>query len=89
MNMTDEIPDNVDLRFLATQNMRILRELGEVRVLSKESAERDEVIRAQIARVHADVAKVNATVSATQHDVLTTKALALEAVVSSAYNPTS
>jgi chromosome segregation ATPase len=31
----DDIPDNVDLRFLATQNARILRELGELRELAK------------------------------------------------------
>jgi hypothetical protein len=31
----DEIPDNVDLRFLTTQNARILRELGEMRELTK------------------------------------------------------
>jgi chromosome segregation ATPase len=29
--MADESPENVDLRFLAAQNARILRELGEIR----------------------------------------------------------
>jgi chromosome segregation ATPase len=29
--MADEIPENVDLRFLAAQNVRILCELGEMR----------------------------------------------------------
>jgi hypothetical protein len=30
--MADEIPENVDLRFLATQNARILRELAQAAI---------------------------------------------------------
>ena len=36
----EEIPENVDLRFLATQNARILQELGEARAERHEIRER-------------------------------------------------
>jgi hypothetical protein len=31
----EEIPENVDLRFIATQNARIIRELGEMHEQTK------------------------------------------------------
>jgi len=57
--MADEdIPDNIDLRFIARQNTRILRELAEVREQT-----------AHIPQLRADVTELQHAMAATRADI--------------------
>jgi DNA repair ATPase RecN len=61
----DELPDNIDLRFLAKQNARILRELGEMR----EQTQNIPQMRADISEIQIAVAAISTDLKAVKADV--------------------
>jgi hypothetical protein len=65
----DEIPENIDLRFVARQNVRILDELAEMR----EQTGHIPALRADVSELRADVSELQHAMAATRADLAVVK----------------